>query len=219
MSLFIVKKNSALYIYLMLCMPQYSFMISAQTLFEQYVSTGAQKQTLYILLKANCPYLSSISIVSLGHHYQGVFMMKLFLPNGNSQLSLSLSCTYLFIAYINNLRDSSMVKFSGFGQGNSKRPENSLGFCLHSSIIKRLKETLIDDDKLLRTDFANFVSIGFVSYHCEENLIMEYYYPGCFSRQFGFDQDVLIDLDFGNLPDLEIMLHCHYMLTRYRIES
>ncbi|KAJ8426961.1 hypothetical protein Cgig2_027685 [Carnegiea gigantea] len=51
------------------------------------------------------------------------------------------------------------------------------------------KETLLDDGKLSRVGFAFFVSIhsSFVSYH----------------------------LDLDNLPNLEIMLHCHHVLTRY----
>ncbi|KAJ8435875.1 LOW QUALITY PROTEIN: hypothetical protein Cgig2_008415 [Carnegiea gigantea] len=81
------KEKLTVIIYMMLCMPHYSFMIGVQTLFEQYVSTSAQKQTCYILLKARCTYLSLIATVSLGFHYQGVFTMKLFLPNGNSQIS------------------------------------------------------------------------------------------------------------------------------------
>jgi len=41
----------------------------------------------------------------------------------------------------------------------------------------------MDDGKLSRADFAYFVSIrsSFVSYHCEDNLVMEHYYPNRFS--------------------------------------
>ena len=50
-------------------------------------------------------------------------------------------------------------------------------FHWHLSIINRLKETLADDCKLSRTNFAYLVSIhlSFVSYHCEDNFVMEYY--------------------------------------------
>jgi len=75
----------------------------------------------------------------------------------------------------------------------------------------------MDDGKLSKADFAYFVSIrsGFVAYHCEDNLVMKHYCPDRFSRQFGFYQDVLANLDFDNLPDLKTMLHYHHMLTRY----
>ncbi|KAJ8440281.1 hypothetical protein Cgig2_031595 [Carnegiea gigantea] len=118
----------------------------------------------------------------------------------------------------------SMAKFSGLGRAKSFQLEEAQeligsgrGFRWHSSIINRLKETLMDDGKLSRADFAYFVSIhlSFVSYHCEDNLIMEHYCPDRFSRYFGFYQDVPDDLDFDNLPDSETMLCYHHMLTRY----
>ncbi|KAJ8438101.1 hypothetical protein Cgig2_015358 [Carnegiea gigantea] len=81
---------------------------------------------------------------------------------------------------------SVIVKFSGLGQAKSFRLEEARelngfrrGFHWHSSIINRLKETLVDDGKLSRVNFTYFISIhsSFVSYHCEDNLIMEHYYP------------------------------------------
>jgi len=48
---------------------------------------------------------------------------------------------------------------------------------------------------------------------------MEHYYPGQFSRRFGFYQDVPADLNFDNLPDPETMLRYHHMLMRYGIGS
>jgi len=38
-------------------------------------------------------------------------------------------------------------------------------------------------------------------------------------EEFGFHQYVPADLDFNNLPDMEAMLHCHHVLTRYRTGS
>ncbi|KAJ8445794.1 LOW QUALITY PROTEIN: hypothetical protein Cgig2_027875 [Carnegiea gigantea] len=116
-----------------------------------------------------------------------------------------------------------MVKFSGLDRAKSFQPEEAWdligsgrGFCWHSSVINRLRETLVDDGKLSRADFTYFVSVrsSFVAYRCEDNLIMEHYCPDRFSRQYGFYQDVPTDLDFDNLPDLEAMLHYHHMLTR-----
>jgi len=59
-----------------------------------------------------------------------------------------------------------MVKFSGIGQTKSFHLEEAReligsgrGFCWHSSIINRLKETLVDDGKLSRADFTYFVSL------------------------------------------------------------
>ncbi|KAJ8433884.1 hypothetical protein Cgig2_004606 [Carnegiea gigantea] len=56
-----------------------------------------------------------------------------------------------------------IVKFSGLGRTKSFQPEEARkligfgrGFCWHSSIINRLKETLVDDGKLSRADFAYF---------------------------------------------------------------
>ncbi|KAJ8444116.1 hypothetical protein Cgig2_005797 [Carnegiea gigantea] len=102
-----------------------------------------------------------------------------------------------------------MVKSSGLGQAKSFQLEEArelIGFgrgfrWWHSSIIDRLKETLMDDNKLSRAEFAYVVSIrsNFVSYY----------------RQFGFHQDVPADMDFDNLPDPETMLCCHHVLTRY----
>ncbi|KAJ8447538.1 hypothetical protein Cgig2_031151 [Carnegiea gigantea] len=82
---------------------------------------------------------------------------------------------------------------------------SGMGFRWHSSIINRLKETFVDDDKLSRADFIYFVSIrsSFVSYRCEDSFVMEHYYPDRFN------------LDFDNLPDPEIMLRYHQTLTRY----
>ena len=75
----------------------------------------------------------------------------------------------------------------------------------------------MDDNKLSRADFAYFVSINssFVSYRCEDNLVIEHYCLDRFSRQFGFYQDVPANLDFYNLPNPETMLRYHHMLTRY----
>ncbi|KAJ8444411.1 hypothetical protein Cgig2_005933 [Carnegiea gigantea] len=56
---------------------------------------------------------------------------------------------------------------------------------------------------------------SFVSYRCEDNLVMEHYCPDQFSSQFGFYQDVPADLDFDNLLDPETRLRYHHMLTRY----
>ncbi|KAJ8431891.1 hypothetical protein Cgig2_009958 [Carnegiea gigantea] len=111
-----------------------------------------------------------------------------------------------------------MVKFSDIGQAKSFQLEEARelihsgrGFCWHSSIINRLRETLVDDGKLSRADFTYFVSIhsGFVTYRCEHSFVMEHYYPDRFSRQFGFCQDVPVDLDFDNLPYPETMLRYH----------
>ncbi|KAJ8437247.1 hypothetical protein Cgig2_004640 [Carnegiea gigantea] len=62
---------------------------------------------------------------------------------------------------------------------------------------------LLDYDKLLRIDFAYFLSICLtsISYCCEDNL------------------DVLVRLDFNELPDLESTFHYHHMLICYRIGS
>ncbi|KAJ8434488.1 LOW QUALITY PROTEIN: hypothetical protein Cgig2_021444 [Carnegiea gigantea] len=57
------------------------------------------------------------------------------------------------------------------------------------------------------------IRLSFVSYRCEDNLIMEHYYPDRLSRQFGFHQDVPADLDFYNCLDPKIMLCCHHVLT------
>ncbi|KAJ8444114.1 LOW QUALITY PROTEIN: hypothetical protein Cgig2_005795 [Carnegiea gigantea] len=99
-----------------------------------------------------------------------------------------------------------MVKSSRLGQAKSFQLEEAReligfgrGFHWHSSIIGRLKETLMDDNKLWRAEFVHFHSFEFVSYR----------------RQFGFHQDVLADMDFDNLPDPETMLRCHHVLTRY----
>ncbi|KAJ8424463.1 hypothetical protein Cgig2_009780 [Carnegiea gigantea] len=75
----------------------------------------------------------------------------------------------------------------------------------------------MDDGKLSRADFAYFVSIrlSFISCRCEGNLVMEYYYADQFTRQFDFHQDVSADLNLDNLPDPEIMLRYHHVLTRY----
>ena len=117
-----------------------------------------------------------------------------------------------------------IMKFSSIRQAKSFQLEEAReligsgrGFCWHSSIINRLKETLVDDDKLSRADFAYFVNIhsGFVSYRCEDSFVMEHYYPDQFSRQFGFHQDVPTDLDFDNLLDPETMLCYHQTLMRY----
>ena len=48
---------------------------------------------------------------------------------------------------------------------------------------------------------------------------MEHYCPNRFNRQFDFHQDVAAGLDFDNVPDLEKMLRCHHMLTRYGTRS
>ena len=73
----------------------------------------------------------------------------------------------------------------------------------------------MDDDKVSRANFTYFVSIrlSFFSYRCEDNLIMEHYYPDRFSRQFGYP----VDLDFDNLLDPETMLCYHHMITGYGI--
>ncbi|KAJ8437249.1 hypothetical protein Cgig2_004642 [Carnegiea gigantea] len=62
---------------------------------------------------------------------------------------------------------------------------------------------LLDYDKLLRIDFAHFLSISLtsISCYCEDNL------------------DVLVHLDFNELPDLESTFHYHHMLICYRIGS
>ncbi|KAJ8452599.1 hypothetical protein Cgig2_004935 [Carnegiea gigantea] len=117
-----------------------------------------------------------------------------------------------------------MVKFSGLGQVKLFQLKEAReligsrrGFHWHSSTINRLKETLVDDGKLSRADFAYFVGIrsDFVSYRCEDSLVTEHYCLDRFSRQFGFHQDVPADLDFDNLPDPETMLRYHQMLTHY----
>ncbi|KAJ8441760.1 hypothetical protein Cgig2_009189 [Carnegiea gigantea] len=85
-----------------------------------------------------------------------------------------------------------MVKFSALGQAKSFQLEKAQelissrrGFHWHSFIINRLKETLLDDDKLSRAEFAYFVSIrsSFVFYHCEDNLVIEHYCPNRFRSQ------------------------------------
>ncbi|KAJ8430730.1 hypothetical protein Cgig2_001303 [Carnegiea gigantea] len=98
---------------------------------------------------------------------------------------------------------------------NSKRPENSL--VLGGASL----ETLLDDDKLSRANFAYFISIrpSFVSYHCEDSLIIEHYCPDRFIRPFSFYQDVPAHLDLDSLPDPKTMLRYHPVLTRYRIGS
>ncbi|KAJ8426539.1 hypothetical protein Cgig2_002059 [Carnegiea gigantea] len=60
-----------------------------------------------------------------------------------------------------------MVKFGDIGQAKSFQLEEAKeligskrGFRWHSSIINRLKETLVDDDKLSRDDFAYFMFIS-----------------------------------------------------------
>jgi len=77
-----------------------------------------------------------------------------------------------------------MVNFGSIGQAKLFQLEEAReligsgrGFRWHSSIINRLKETLVDDSKLSRADFAYFVSIcsGFVSYRCEDSFVMEHY--------------------------------------------
>jgi len=117
-----------------------------------------------------------------------------------------------------------MVNFSGVGRAKSFQLEEAReligsgrGFRWHSSIINRLKETLVDGGKLSRADFAYFVSIrsSFVSYRCEDGFVTEHYCPDRFSRQFGFHRDVPTDLDFDNLPDPETMLCYHQTLMRY----
>ncbi|KAJ8437251.1 hypothetical protein Cgig2_004644 [Carnegiea gigantea] len=62
---------------------------------------------------------------------------------------------------------------------------------------------LLDYDKLLRIDFAHFLSICLtsISCYCEDNL------------------DVLVGLDVNELPDLESTFHYHHMLICYRIGS
>ena len=116
------------------------------------------------------------------------------------------------------------MKFSGLGQTKSFQLEEAQqlihfrkGFRWYSSIINQLKETLTDGDKPSRIDFPYFVSINssFNSYHCEDNLVIEHYCFDHFSKQFGFHQDVPVDIDFYNLPDTEIMHRCHHVLTRY----
>ncbi|KAJ8429741.1 hypothetical protein Cgig2_023130 [Carnegiea gigantea] len=117
-----------------------------------------------------------------------------------------------------------MVKFSGLGQAKPfqlKKARELIsfgrGFRWHSSIINRLKETLIDDDKHLRIDIAYFISIhlSFISYHCEDNLVIEHCYPNQFNKQF----NVHTDLDLDNLPNPKIMLYCHHVLTHYGTRS
>ena len=87
-----------------------------------------------------------------------------------------------------------MVKFSGPSQAKLFQLEEARelisfgrGFHWHSSTTNQVKKTLVDGNKLSRADFAYFVSIhsGFVSYRCEDNLVMEHYCPDLFSRQFG----------------------------------
>ena len=66
----------------------------------------------------------------------------------------------------------------------------------------------MDDDMLLGANFAYFTSIhlSFISYHCEDSLVIEYYCPNRFSGQFDFYKDVPAHLDVDNLSDLETML-------------
>ena len=75
----------------------------------------------------------------------------------------------------------------------------------------------MNDGKLSRAGFTYFISIrsSFISYHCEDNLVMEHNCPNRFSRQVGFYQDVPADLDFDNLSNLKTILRYHHMLTCY----
>ena len=54
-----------------------------------------------------------------------------------------------------------------------------------------------------------------IFYCCEDNFVMEHYCHDRFIRQFGFHQDVPVDMDFNNLRDPETILHYHYVLKRY----
>ncbi|KAJ8435738.1 LOW QUALITY PROTEIN: hypothetical protein Cgig2_003160 [Carnegiea gigantea] len=108
-----------------------------------------------------------------------------------------------------------MAKFSGIGQTKSFQLEedreligSGRGFRWHSSIINSLKETLMDDGKLSRADFAYL-----------DSLVIEHYCPNRFNRQSGFYQDVLVDLDFDNLLDSEIILCYQQTLMCYRTGS
>ena len=70
-------------------------------LIRRCVSIGAPKRTHCIPLKGRCPSLSSIFIASLGYPSRDVFMMKLFLLNGNSQTSFPwVALIYLLLTTI-----------------------------------------------------------------------------------------------------------------------
>ncbi|KAJ8438319.1 hypothetical protein Cgig2_013367 [Carnegiea gigantea] len=113
-----------------------------------------------------------------------------------------------------------MVKFNGIGQAKSFQLEEAReliasgrGFRWHSS-INRLKETLVDDGKLSRADFAYFVSIrsGFLSYHCEHNFVMEHYCPDRFIHTPVIHRSDLFDTNtskdegkLGSKPKLKIV--------------
>ncbi|KAJ8434489.1 hypothetical protein Cgig2_021445 [Carnegiea gigantea] len=62
----------------MLCMLHSSFTIGVQTSSEQCVSNIVQKRTPCVLLNVRYPYLSLISTVSSGYHFQGTNKYHVF---------------------------------------------------------------------------------------------------------------------------------------------
>ncbi|KAJ8422681.1 hypothetical protein Cgig2_000899 [Carnegiea gigantea] len=82
-----------------------------------------------------------------------------------------------------------------------------MGFCWHSSIINPLKETLLDDDKLSRADFAYFVRIRLSLSLIVVRITLSWRTTSLIDSVD--NSHVPADLDFDNLPDLETMLYYH----------
>ncbi|KAJ8427655.1 LOW QUALITY PROTEIN: hypothetical protein Cgig2_002942 [Carnegiea gigantea] len=94
-----------------------------------------------------------------------------------------------------------LVNYNGFGRDNFAKD-----FHWHSSIINYLKETFKMMASYQELTLLIFIHSSFTSYYGDNNCDMEHYCLDPFNRQFGFHKDVLVGLNFNNLPDLETML-------------
>ena len=99
-----------------------------------------------------------------------------------------------------------MQKFSDFGRDKSFELDEAREFInfgtsvsCNSALRHLTRGILIVDGQLSRADLAYIVSIrsSYVCCRCEDSFIMEHYCPHRFSTQFGFHQDILMDIDFS----------------------
>jgi len=118
-------------------------------------------------------FLALLILVEVGGHFSAHFLYAWLAKNFD---------TYELAGEASS--SPGMVMFSGLDQAKSFQLEKAReltgsgrGFRWHSSIINRLKKTILNDGKPLRVDFAYFVSIrsSFASYYCEDNLVIEHY--------------------------------------------